>query len=596
MNIVDLHVHSNRSDGTFTPTELVDYAIEKGLSAFALTDHDTIDGLQEAMDYTEKLRAADSETFRAEVSASGRHNDAPTSKQLIPEIIPGIELSTDLGGQEVHIVGLFVDYKDEAFVSRLDEFINSRNTRNEKMCKALNDIGIPITVEALKKEFPEGVITRAHFAHWMVNHGYVKSRVEVFDKYIGNDAPYYIPREKITPMMAVEFLRNNGAVPVLAHPLLYHLSKRRLSELVDLLKDAGLMAIEAIYSTHSPADERYVRTLAKEKGLLISGGSDFHGENKPKIDLATGYGKLFIPEEVLENMRTARDVMLGLSNETGNAHSKDYAGTTQTTAMFVDLDGTLLRRDCTISDIMRDAIGKYCAAGNHFILTSGRPLHAITEIMDAHQIDFAGSNLIIAYNGALIYDRQKKSAIKTYKVAQNDIKIIIAAADRWGIHSHTYGDETILARCMNDELAFYSGRIHLPIQYVDDPAEAAANGSYKVQCIDLNDRSKLERFREEMLPIVGDRINIFFTSDKYLEFLPKEVSKGNALTYIRDYLGLAPSQTYAAGDEENDIPMLQAAGHGIAMANATDAVKAAAEIVTETDNDHDGLKKVLTEL
>lgn len=584
MNIVDLHVHSNKSDGTFTPTELVDYAIEKGLSAFALTDHDTIDGLQEAIDYAARLDGA-------------------------PEIIPGIELSTDLDGQEVHIVGLFVDYKDESFVAKLDEFINSRDIRNEKMCKALNEIGFPISMESMRAEFPEAVITRAHFAHWLVNHGYVKSRPEVFDRYIGNDAPYYIPREKITPMMAVEFLRHNGAVPVLAHPILYHLSKRRLAALVDTLKDAGLMAIEAIYSTYTSADERFIRTLAKEKGLLISGGSDFHGANKPKIDLAVGYGKLFIPEEVLTDIRAAREDMLaGAScaaeaNCDGKQPGASCAAETNCDvadaadcdkqAIFVDLDGTLLRGDCTVSDTMRDAIKNYCEKGNHFILTSGRPLMAIQEIMDNHHIDFEGSNLVIAYNGALIYDCLKKEAIQTYKVAQDDIRTIIAVADRWGIHAHTYGDETILARRMNDELAFYSGRIHLPIEYVTDPADAAVGGSYKVQCIDLNDRSKLERFREEMLPIVGDRINIFFTSDKYLEFLSKEVSKGNALAYVRDYLGLTIGQTYAAGDEENDIPMLQAAGHGVAMANATDQVKAVAEVVTKLDNNHDGLAEVL---
>ena len=243
MNNVDLHVHSTKSDGTFTPTELVDYAIEKELSAFALTDHDTIAGLQEAIDYAASLRKANA------TGAGGAH-------KIVPEIIPGIELSTDLDGQEVHVVGLFVDYKNEAFLSKLDEFINSRNLRNEKMCKVLNEIGIPITVEAMMAEYPNAVITRAHFAHWMVDHGYVKSRVEVFEKYIGNDCPYYVPREKITPIMAVKFLRENGAVPVLAHPLLYHLSKARLSALVDTLKEAGLMAIEAIYSTHAPADER----------------------------------------------------------------------------------------------------------------------------------------------------------------------------------------------------------------------------------------------------------------------------------------------------------------------------------------------------
>ena len=582
MNIVDLHVHSTKSDGTFTPTELVDYAIEKGLSAFALTDHDSVAGLQEAIDYAASLRKANA------TGAGGAH-------RIVPEIIPGIELSTDLDGQEVHVVGLFVDYKNEAFVSKLDEFINSRNLRNEKMCKVLNEIGIPITVEAMMAEYPNAVITRAHFAHWMVDHGYVKSRVEVFEKYIGNDCPYYVPREKITPIMAVEFLRNNGAVPVLAHPLLYHLSKSRLSALVDTLKESGLMAIEAIYSTHAPADERYVRSLAKEKGLLISGGSDFHGANKPKIDLAVGYGKLFIPEEVLTDIKAAHDTMPENAKGICDASSTPSSCNGKS-AIFVDMDGTLLRKDCTISDSMRDAIGKYCQAGNHFVLTSGRPLPAILEIMDNHQIDFDGSELIISYNGAMVYDCKKKEVIHCHKLCSDDIRTIVETADRWGIHVHTYIDETILARFMNDELAYYTSRIHMPIEYVTDLADAASSGSYKVQCIDLKDRDKLESFRAELLPLIGERVNVFFSSAQYLEFLPKGASKGAALAYVRDYLGLTEDQTYAAGDEENDIPMMQVAGHAIAMANARDEVKKVAEIITRLDNNNDGLAEELVAL
>ena len=600
MNIVDLHVHSTKSDGTFTPTELVDYAIEKGLSAFALTDHDSVAGLQEAIDYAASLKRNASETSMADDSTtSSKRSDL--SGRLIPEIIPGIELSTDFNGQEVHIVGLFVDYKKQEFVAKLDDFINSRNNRNIKMCALLNEIGIPITVEAMEQEYPESVITRAHFAHWMVDHGYVKSRSEVFDRYIGNDAPYYVPREKITPIMAVHFLRAHGAVPVLAHPLLYHLSKARLSALVDTLKEAGLMAIEAIYSTHAPADERYVRTLAKEKGLLISGGSDFHGANKPKIDLAVGYGKLFIPEEVLDDIKAAHDAMPENASTVKFTDAQTCAGTldcadSSRSAIFVDMDGTLLRKDCTISSSMRDAIKEYCEAGNHFVLTSGRPLPAILEIKDNHQIDFDGSELIISYNGAMVYDCQQKKVVHCHKLCSEDIRTIVETADRWGIHVHTYIDETILARFMNDELAYYTSRIHMPIEYVTDLADAASEGSYKVQCIDLKDRDKLEAFRAELLPLIGERVNVFFSSAQYLEFLPKGASKGAALAYVRDYLGLTEDQTYAAGDEENDIPMMKVAGHAIAMANARDEVKAVAEIITRLDNNNDGLAEELAAL
>ncbi len=296
---IDLHVHSNKSDGTYAPSELVDYAMQKGLAAIALTDHDTVDGLDEIIHYAERLR--NTNTFSAEENKPcNGHNSA-----TVPEVIPGIEFSTEYEGKDVHILGLYIDYKSEDFQKPLQEFVNSRNLRNEKMCKLLQTAGIDITFDKLQAEYPGSVITRAHYGSYLLKYGYIKSMNEAFEKYVGDHCPYFVPREKVTPVQAVQLILKAKGVPILAHPPLYHMSDSRLDKLVALLKDAGLMGIEAVYSTYSSSEERDMRRLAQKYGLLISGGSDFHGENKPKLDLGTGYGKLYVDYSVLEEIKNA---------------------------------------------------------------------------------------------------------------------------------------------------------------------------------------------------------------------------------------------------------------------------------------------------
>ena len=278
MKQIDLHVHSNKSDGTYTPSELVDYALQKGLSAFALTDHDTTDGLEEAAAYAE-------------------------GKPI--EVIPGIEFSSENEGKDIHVVGLYINYDAPAFQARLKSFVDSRINRNIKMCRNLQEAGIDITFDKLCAANPGAVITRAHYAAYLTEHGYVTSRAEAFSKYVGDNCKYYVPREKITPAQAVELILQAGGVPVLAHPPLYHMGNERLDALVGVLKQAGLMGIEAFYSSYSNQDERDMLRLAKKYDLLLSGGSDFHGDNKPGLDLGTGYGKLFVPYEILEKIKEA---------------------------------------------------------------------------------------------------------------------------------------------------------------------------------------------------------------------------------------------------------------------------------------------------
>lgn len=293
--MIDLHVHSVYSDGTLTPAELVDYAMKKGISAFALTDHDTTDGITEAM---ERVRALSRELkTRKEVGAN------ETNVKIPPEVIPGIELSTDEGGKEVHIVGLFIDQDNLEFREYLKTFVETREARNQKMCLRFQEHGIDVEYEALLARFPDCVLTRAHFARYLMEHGYVKSNQEAFERYLGSRCPMYVPREKITPVKAVELIKTAGGIPVFAHPILCRMSEARLEELVLELKNAGLVGIEAIYSTYAPSEERQIRSLAAKYDLLISGGSDFHGANKPKIDMGTGMGKLYVPDEVLTKLR-----------------------------------------------------------------------------------------------------------------------------------------------------------------------------------------------------------------------------------------------------------------------------------------------------
>lgn len=282
MKAVDLHTHSNKSDGSYSPTELVDYAIAKGLSAVALTDHDTTDGLAEAIAHAEALTQAGLPSI---------------------EVIPGIEFSTKQEDKDVHIVGLYIAYDSPAFEAKLQEFVDSRTGRNIKMCRNLREAGIDITYEKLQERNPDAVITRAHYASYLFEEGYVRSRSEAFARYLGDHTKYFVPREKVTPEQAVELILQVGGIPILAHPPLYHMGKERLDRLVSSLKDAGLIGIEAFYSTYTNQDERDMINLADKYDLLLSGGSDFHGTNKPNLDLGVGYGKLFVSEEYLTKIK-----------------------------------------------------------------------------------------------------------------------------------------------------------------------------------------------------------------------------------------------------------------------------------------------------
>ena len=273
---IDLHTHSTHSDGTLSPRELMGLAAKKQLLAIALTDHDTISGLSDA-------RAA--------------------AAELSLELVPGLELSTDHQGTEIHILGYYIDDRNPTFLQKLADFRLGREDRNRKMARKLQEAGFSLSYEELTAAYPDSTITRAHFARYLTERGMVKDRETVFRKYLGNGCPCYVPREKIPPADAIKLIRESGGLAYFAHPILCRMNQDRLDSLVKALKEQGLTGLEAIYSTYYPGEERNIRRLAEKYDLLISGGSDFHGANKPHIQLGTGRGNLHVPYDCLSRMK-----------------------------------------------------------------------------------------------------------------------------------------------------------------------------------------------------------------------------------------------------------------------------------------------------
>ncbi len=277
--MIDLHVHSNHSDGTLSPEELVTLAAATGLSAFALTDHDTVSGIAAA-----KQAAQES-------TAAGR----PVT------VISGTEISAAYAKRDIHILGLFINEHDPALLTALEEAVSARERRNELMAERFRALGIPLSLEVLREINPDTVITRAHFAKYLLEHHYVKNQPEAFERYLGYDAPCFIPREYMQPERAISLILKAGGIPVLAHPLLYRLPPKELEALLKRLCAAGLKGLEVYYSSNTSFDESIVYGLANRYGLLMTGGTDFHGDNKPNLYLGTGRNKnVTIPDSLLE--------------------------------------------------------------------------------------------------------------------------------------------------------------------------------------------------------------------------------------------------------------------------------------------------------
>jgi predicted metal-dependent phosphoesterase TrpH len=271
--MIDLHTHSTASDGKLSPSELIAYAAKVGIEVIALTDHDTLSGLQEARQEAERLGI---------------------------EFIPGIEISAEYDPGSMHMLGYFVDPEDEDLMETLAWLRGGRDDRNRIILKKLADLGCPLEWDEVASLAEGETMGRPHIANAMLARGYVATFNEAFDRYLGKGAAVYTDREKMTPERAIEKILQSRGLPVLAHPQTLSLSDEDLSDLLARLASFGLSGVEAHYYSHSREETALYCALAEKHGLLVTGGSDFHGPGMIETRLGIGKGTLNIPKEVAD--------------------------------------------------------------------------------------------------------------------------------------------------------------------------------------------------------------------------------------------------------------------------------------------------------
>ena len=274
MKRIDLHVHTTASDSTASPAEAVRLAKEAGLSAIAITDHDTVSGYAEA---------------------------AEAGKKYGVEVVPGIEISTKYG-RAVHILGYYIDPDSDKLAPVLEWVVHDRDERNRKMAELMAADGLPVSYEEMHRRFG-AVIGRPHFAEVLVELGLAKDIRDAFDRYVEKGQKYYLPRNFLSIERSIEIIREAGGVPVLAHPFQYKLDDAGLRELIEHCMESGLQGMECRYSGYSVEQSKYLGCLAEKYGLIKTGGSDFHGDNKRHISIGTGTGHLEVPYKYLEKLR-----------------------------------------------------------------------------------------------------------------------------------------------------------------------------------------------------------------------------------------------------------------------------------------------------
>lgn len=262
--------------------------------------------------------------------------------------------------------------------------------------------------------------------------------------------------------------------------------------------------------------------------------------------------------------------------------------------LFTDLDGTLLNNESRVVGEMRQALIDMCEAGHVLVLSSGRPLDSITEVMREAGLDFPGM-YIIANNGTLIYDCDNKKPLLELRVAYEDVSAIWKLAKEQGIHVQTYTDTHIISAAEDEEVQFYRRRIHLPLALAENPLDVLEKEPFKVLCVELNDHDRIAAFQSILHEQFGDRLQTVFSNPMYLEIFAKEAGKGNGLRFVCDYLNVPIENSIAAGDAQNDISMLEAAGLAVAMCNGDEDIKAMADVVTKRNNHECGLADVVYE-
>jgi predicted metal-dependent phosphoesterase TrpH len=278
MSRLDLHLHTTHSDGSFTPAEIVNMAEKAGVTALAITDHDITTGVPEAV-------------------AAGQERGI--------DVIPGIEISSIFGDSELHILGYFLDCRNEQLNERLAILRESRHSRNPKIIERLQAAGIDITYEEVRALAGTESVGRPHIARILMEKKVVASAKEAFDQWLADGRPAYVPRELPTPAEAIQWIKAAKGLPVLAHPTWVKTTEGTLTDLARRLKAEGLDGVEVHYSTHTARQTRDYLALAKQLDLLVTGGSDFHGLTKPDIEVGVGKGSLHVPGSLLDKLKNA---------------------------------------------------------------------------------------------------------------------------------------------------------------------------------------------------------------------------------------------------------------------------------------------------
>jgi predicted metal-dependent phosphoesterase TrpH len=277
---VDLHIHSTASDGSLSPSEIINLAKELGLRAVAITDHDTIEGSAEAL-------------------------GQPPSPSL--EILSGIEISADVSCGTMHILGYLIRLDDSSLTQTLKKVQEARANRNVKIIERLQDLGVDIEYEDVKKVSGGGQVGRPHIAQVLVEKGVVQSFGEAFRRYLRKWGPAYVPRYRLQPAEAIQMILRAGGVPVLAHP--FTLDAQDEAELEGILRDlkqAGLKGMEVYHPEYGRERTTCYESLARRQGLLMTGGTDFHGQVKPEVQMGMGRGDLRISYRLVEELKKAR--------------------------------------------------------------------------------------------------------------------------------------------------------------------------------------------------------------------------------------------------------------------------------------------------
>lgn len=271
---MDLHSHTTASDGELSPEELIALARERGLAVLALTDHDTTAGIERAL------------------AAATHAGDI--------ELIPGVELSTDVPGHEIHVLGYFVDWHDPQFLAMIDKFRDGRIGRAEKMVAKLAELGAPVSFARVKEIAGDGAIGRPHVAQALLETGHVQTTRQAFDLYLANDKPAYVEHFSLPPVEAVQLIRSARGVPVLAHP-------DGVEQFVPDLIKGGLRGLECYYPEYGERKLKELLDLAKRFGLIATGGSDFHGLDK--MGHMAGLGTVNVPWEVVERLKKEKTLI-----------------------------------------------------------------------------------------------------------------------------------------------------------------------------------------------------------------------------------------------------------------------------------------------